>query len=1310
MNFKNKFIPIVITGTLLVPLIEVEEMGQAMAEKGRQTISTDVDEDVLKDVVARQVDELGDGNIIVTLKANNEYQLTAYENDVQVEDRDGWKAIDTTLTPDGEGGFVTKETKLDIKFSEELDPKDSFIEVGDNRNQKVEFSLTGIETDKGVKPLQRSDGEVSDNVITYPDIMDGVDLRHIVLNSEVKEDVILHKPVKGLKSINYKLKTSLIPTLDDTGDLVLSDKHGNKIYEMPAPQMSDSEVALGSGYSELNHDIEYRLTKKSDHYEIKLIPTSDWLDQDRTYPVYIDPTLVKNASLDTFVSSAAPDKGHNQYWNSTLGQYVLRVGKYDSSTGTNYALVKLYSLDNLVGADITSANLKTFVNWSYYETTKTGLWVDKVASSWSENNVTWNTRPASTGIASTTVARNSWATFNVTNAVKEVVSGKRVDYGFKFHTNGNEMTHWKQLSAGENGKNVTNLSITYSYPQMQAIKSNPFPTGAGATTGYIDLSWPSIKGATGYRLQMFDGKGWQTIYNGTATSFTTKDKKIWPLSTQYNVRDSGSGGIKFRTGDGQELPMNPSPMYSTSSGVATSSKAFQFRAIADYKLGSSNPSVVTKPVLDGIIPDTPSAPVVKETGLDETDENGYFTVEWDEVEGATSYDLQIFNGNNYENIPVGNTTQWTSENKSIYPSPTQLENVKVGDTNVFRLNNDGVNLGKDPRKLYRLSGTKYANTTYYFVKVVAKSSKGTSSPSPFTRVWLPTSTLTTNHTGVNVDDDKAYIQSRWEADEEAAGYLVSMYNGKEYQIVSRLPKDVSRWTSKDKKIWPLDNQGIDLRTTGDGRELLVDPSVTYKKSDRDSSDSNYRIKIQSYRAENTALSPYDYSRYHGLSSDEAVDDVSIFDKPIPRITLEEEVVADRPKMVAPEVEAFTNGDGTGYLDVSWAPVVGAKKYQVFLFNGHQHATWDVPVTSTSWTTKGKKIYPTLEQLDDGRVDYLKDGTGQELADEPSYLYTKSWEIANGIDYRNSNNYYVYVRASLEDGYSPVSDATVATIPMSEQMTFLNDGPLTDIEDKVDQHLLEKGFDAETLNEMPLDLKQEILQDQGTYVDSQTTGVEFSGPVSEEDDSTIVLEGESFDDFKNPSPAEGNTFSTMSIASSDLGDSKTWDKTVNSFRGKTYVTYIGETSKEFRYMLYSAFRWDKKPWHSYTKDQFGLTFQERGTLVASNRGSGMTVRSTYKKEYNYTLPYETSSLNSSKFLLDWKKFPNVQLDYALGHGKVEVRYSKTHRGKPASIIGYYYHPWYSPSGSVSLGPVSVDFPFPKSDKWKWNDEFTIGAKK
>lgn len=1311
MKLNSRFILKVLTSIIFVFLVGIT--GNTRLSHGNESDFKSEDEkNRISEMIKNQVDELSNNNSIVTTDDNVHYELTTFESDVQIEKNNAWKAIDSTLVSDNEGNYVTKESKLDIKFSNNLHPQDAFIDIDNDSSQSVEFSLNSVQTEDGLYPIQKSEGEIFKNSITYPDILKDVDLRHIVLNNEIKEDIILHKPLKGLKSINYRLETNLIPTITDEGSLLLSDKKGKKVYEMPAPQMNDSKVEAGSGYSKLNHDIKYSLINKDTYYEVKLLLTSDWLEQDRTYPVYIDPTIIKNASLDTFVSSVAPDKGHNQYWNSTLGQYVLRVGKYDASTGTNYALVKLYSLASLEGANVTSATLKAFVNWSYYETTKTGLWVDKVASPWSENNVTWNTRPASTGIASTTVARNNWATFDVTNAVKEVVAGTRTDNGFKFHTNGNEATHWKQLSAGENGANITNLSVAYSYPQMQPLKSEPYPTSVGSTTGYIDLSWPIIKGATGYRLQLFDGKGWQTIYNGTSAFFTTKGKKLWPLSSQYSMRDSSTGGIKFRSGDGQELPMNPSPMYTTSSGIASSSKAFQFRVIADYKLGSSTPSAVTKPVLDGIIPDTPAAPRVNSTALDVTNENGFFSLEWDEVEGATSYDLQIFNGNNYESIPVGNTTKWTSQNQNIFPSPTQLTEVKIGDTTVFRLNKDGVNLGTDPRELYKLTGTTYANTTNYFVKIVAKSDKGTSSPSPYTRVWLPTTSPTTNHTGVNVNNSEAYIQSHWKSDEEVAGYIVSIFNGKNYQIVSRLDKDTKDWSSKNSKIWPLESQGIDLRTAGDGRELLIDPTVTYQKTDSENSNKNYQVKVQSFRSENTALSPYTYDRYRGLSSDEAIDEVSIFEQPIPKITVNHNVALNRSKMDSPNVKAYANGDGTGYLDVSWSPVENAKQYQVILFNGHQHMSWEVPATVTNWSTKDKKIYPTLAQLDSGKIDFQKDNTGQELVEEPSYLYKKSNEMNGGLDYSRSNNYYVYVTSQFEDGYTPVSDAAVGVIPVDDATTFISENVIVDSNGYVDEQLLQKGFSSEDLLEMPLELKEEILAGGGVFVNTETTNVEFSSTVSESDDTPVVIEGDSFDDIQSQVTPTASNYSAMSFTTAGLGDYSKWDKVVGAFRGKTYLTYIGKTSKEFRYMLYTSYRWDRdRPWYPYTKDQFGASFQQKATLVASNRKSGVTFRSLYnKKEYNYNIAYETSTLTSSKFKMDWLKAPSTSMDYLVGYGAVEIRYDINERNKPASLIGYYYHPWYVPSLSVSLGAVSVDFPFPRSDKWKWNDEFIIGEVK
>ncbi|MEH7613666.1 hypothetical protein [Gottfriedia acidiceleris] len=88
-----------------------------------------------------------------------------------------------------------------------------------------------------------------------------------------------------------------------------------------------------------------------------------------------------------------------------------------------------------------------------------------------------------------------------------------------------------------------------------------------------------------------------------------------------------------------------------------------------------------------------------------------------------------------------------------------------------------------------------------------------------------------------------------------------------------------------------------------------------------------------------------------------------------------------PQMPAPTVEAFSNDDGTdtGYIDVSWEPVEGVTKYQVILFNGSIHSYWDVPSEETSWTTKDKGMFPTIEQIENGQVKFRRDGSGTEFS-------------------------------------------------------------------------------------------------------------------------------------------------------------------------------------------------------------------------------------------------------------------------------------------------------------------------------------------
>lgn len=287
MDFKKRIIPAFLVGTLIVSSIDLDGF-ERVAANTNKLVENMAPEKKITNLMVNQEEGLSSGNTIVTSNGDNEYSLTTFESDVQVEENNGWKAIDTTLIPDNDGGFVTKETKLDIKFSEELNPKESFIEVTNDADQKVEFSLASIETSEGLIPIQKSEGEISENIITYRDILDGIDLRHIVLNTEIKEDVILNEKIEGLKSINYILNTKLIPTLSKEGKMVLSDAKGEKIYEMPAPNMSDSKVSEGGGFSEPNYDVEYQLIKKENHYEVKLIPTSKWLEEDRVYRSDID--------------------------------------------------------------------------------------------------------------------------------------------------------------------------------------------------------------------------------------------------------------------------------------------------------------------------------------------------------------------------------------------------------------------------------------------------------------------------------------------------------------------------------------------------------------------------------------------------------------------------------------------------------------------------------------------------------------------------------------------------------------------------------------------------------------------------------------------------------------------------------------------------------------------------------------------------------------------------------------------------------------------------------------------------------------
>lgn len=781
------------------------------------------------------------------------YELTAYDDAVKIETKDGAVVpIDSTLRAT-ENGYTTKATNLPVNFESAVQEDKPFLRVGEEKKD-VTFTLKGLKYGEEMVAPTPTPATVRENQVWHKGVFPHVDLRHIALNDEVKEDLIIHQPSAVPTEIIYTFETALKPVLK--GNEIIFYENDKEVMTMPVPEMQDSAIDEKSGLPARSQDLTYQLdTLEGSNYQLTVKPDQEWLqDPARKYPLYIDPTLARDATLDTFVSSKNPTSNMDKFWSASRGEYVLWIGYYDGTTGTNYGLIKFPALSDLRGATVSSANISSYVVWSYYATQANGLWLDRVNENWSETGVTWNTRPASTNLLSTNVARNQWANFDVSTFVSQVANGTRTDYGFKFHTNGNSTSHWKQITASETNKNRTRLNVTYSYPKLATVTTEGFLTTPTSSTGHVNVTWPAMAGATGYRLQMFDGKGWQTVYSGANRSFTTKDKGLFPKTSQYATLDTTTGGIKFRNGDGQELPVDPSDFFNKSSKTTTNTLSYQFRVIADYKLGSGSASSVAKRSLQELIPDVPTG-LSLSIGNTTTDDKAQFVLEWDESDFATSYDVYAFNGFAYELIDNVKEASWSPNGKRLFPTTSQIDSMPINTRTAFR-KGDGQDFPGDPRPLYRKNNpdrTTYHNVLHYYFRVYAKSAKGQSAGSEVRTFNVPTPNVTAVSNGYieSQKNQTGYLFANWQPVSGAAGYNVYLFNGKEYDLVESLSDDVISWSSRNKKLWPLEGQSYKLNNggvVGEGGELPVDPSPNYRLSSGKYSDyKNYWIRITAFR-------------------------------------------------------------------------------------------------------------------------------------------------------------------------------------------------------------------------------------------------------------------------------------------------------------------------------------------------------------------------------------------------------------------------------------------------------------------------------
>lgn len=467
--------------------------------------------------------------------------------------------------------------------------------------------------------------------------------------------------------------------------------------------MTDSNVNPESAEPERSENVHFELKQDKSGYAFTVVADETWLkDPERVYPVYIDPTTKVQANEDASVSDAYPNANYGTDWDSGLGAFILKAGNYSSATGENFAYIKTPT-PSLPYATIETAIFNIYNVHSYYPSTLTGIWLDRVNGPWDESTINWRNKPTSSLFTSTSIHKGKWSTFNVKNAVNDWVKGTAPNYGFKMHTNNNGQTFWKKFYSYEHGvaDYRPHLNISYFYPSPTNLSAKSTSLGDG--TGYIDLQWSPVEGASSYKVWIFDGNVYKSIAVGKNTNWSTKDKSVWPQV-------------------GANLPVNPQAVYRASGGTTYNDRtnyAISVSAVfANGESPNANPIVPTIPNLT-----IPKAP----TGVAYSNQiemnSGYFNLEWEPINGATGYKVWIFNGLSYEAFDVKNVTSWTTHNKGIWPTAEEIRN---GNSKTLKLHQDGkgLELPADPSPMYSKMGTKYENSKEYWFRVSAYNGHG----------------------------------------------------------------------------------------------------------------------------------------------------------------------------------------------------------------------------------------------------------------------------------------------------------------------------------------------------------------------------------------------------------------------------------------------------------------------------------------------------------------------------------------------------------------------------------------------------------
>lgn len=199
-----------------------------------------------------------------------------------------------------------------------------------------------------------------------------------------------------------------------------------------------------------------------------------------------------------------------------------------------------------------------------------------------------------------------------------------------------------------------------------------------------------------------------------------KREKVWPTAAEIKA---GKYALHLQDGKGAELPIHPGATYKNAGGDAAQ-KHYSFRVIAYNKDGEA----IASPPAGPTLPDLSRPKALSGYAYTNTKESqtGYFNLHWDKVKNAKGYKINIYNGKAYQSFDVGDVDHWTTQNKNIWPTPTEVKSGKY----VLHTDGKGGELALDPSPVYENANGNYKGRKNYSFTLSAYDANGETIPTP----------------------------------------------------------------------------------------------------------------------------------------------------------------------------------------------------------------------------------------------------------------------------------------------------------------------------------------------------------------------------------------------------------------------------------------------------------------------------------------------------------------------------------------------------------------------------------------------------